>query len=110
MLKLQIPLNETAYTALMRILCQPENNNLIQAEELLSEAEATQQCKPKLRMYSCLIEAFCNSMNNNLVGALKIWSRINQLKKRKTKPKKDGDTQQKHASDLVSTPIDTTER
>lgn len=79
---LQIPLNETAYTALMRILCQPQNNNLKQAEELLDQAERTQQCKPKLRMYSCLIDAFCHEDNNDLVGALRVWRRISNLQRK----------------------------
>ena len=79
---LQIPLNETAYTALIRILCQPENNDLFQAEQLLDQAENTQQCKPKLRMYSCLIEALCNEVNNDLVGALRIWCRIHHLERK----------------------------
>lgn len=76
---LQIPLNETAYTALMRILCQPTINELAQAEEVLKHAEKTQQCKPKLRMYSCLMEAFCCEKNNNLVGALRTWTRMSNL-------------------------------
>jgi len=76
--KLQIPLNETAYTALIRILCR--TNDLNEAENILTQAEGTQQCKPKLRMYSCLIDGFCNK--NNLNGALRTWARMNAVERK----------------------------
>ncbi len=80
--ELGISLNETAFTALIRLLCQQENNDLDEAERMLDQAEKTQQCKPKLRMYGCLIDAFCNELNNNLAGALRVWKRMNNLERK----------------------------
>ena len=54
---LQIPLIEQAYTALIRLSVR--NNDYIKAEEYLKEAEKTQQCKVKLRLYSTLLRGYC---------------------------------------------------
>jgi len=57
---LQIPLIEQAYTALIRLSVR--NNNYKQAEEYLKEAESTQQCKVKLRLYSTLLRGYCGDI------------------------------------------------
>lgn len=75
--RLGLALNETAYTAIIRILCR--TFDLDQAENLIAQAEQCQQCKPKLRMYSCLISAYCEQ--NNLIGALKTWARMISIKR-----------------------------
>ncbi len=80
--KLEIPLNETSYTGLIRILCHSENNDLEEAERLLNKAENTQQCKPRVRMYGCLIDAFCSELNNDLAGALRVWGRLSKLRRK----------------------------
>lgn len=60
---LHIPLIEQAYTALIRLSVR--NNDYIKAEEYLKEAESTQQCKVKLRLYSTLLRGYCGDFNNN---------------------------------------------
>lgn len=74
---LNLPLNETAYTALIRILCK--TGDMKEAETLLYQADGCAQCKPKLRMYSCIISAFCKRAD--LDGALRIWARMSSIKK-----------------------------
>ena len=69
---MSLPLNEPAYTALIRILSKA--NDVKGAEELLAQAENCQQCKPKLRLYSPLIQAYCD--NGDMLNAVKIWSRM----------------------------------
>jgi pentatricopeptide repeat protein len=75
---MNLPLNETAYTALVRILCK--TGDLNEAETLLYQADGRDQCKPKLRMYSCMISAFCKRAD--LDGALRIWARMSSIKRR----------------------------
>ena len=58
---LRIPLNEVVYTALIRLYVR--TNNYDKAEELLDQAEGTQQCKVKLRMYSSLLRGYCGSLD-----------------------------------------------
>jgi len=67
--QLQIPLPETAITPLVRLLCK--TGDLQEAEKLIQKAESTQQCKPKLRMYSALICAYCK--RKNLQKALELF-------------------------------------
>lgn len=74
---MNLPLNETAYTALIRILCK--TGDLKEAETLLYQADGCDQCKPKLRMYSCMISAFCK--RGDLDGALRIWARMSSIKR-----------------------------
>jgi len=57
---LQIPLIEQAYTALIRLSVR--NNAYIKAEMYLKEAEGTQQCKVKLRLYSTLLRGYCGDI------------------------------------------------
>lgn len=89
-----LPLNETAYTALIRLLCK--SGDLEEAEKLIHQADQCAQCKPRLRMYSCLISAFCNGndgdergdsdRNRNrdpdIAGALRIWARMASIKRK----------------------------
>lgn len=72
---IDLPLNETAYTALVRIQCK--SGNLADAENTIHQADKCPQCKPKLRMYSCLISAFCEQ--GDLEGALRIWARMHSI-------------------------------
>ena len=97
---LRIPLNEVVYTALIRLYVR--TNNYDKAEELLDQAEGTQQCKVKLRMYSSLLRGYCGSLDGqrdeaddegeaedgrirrqqrestqeSLIKALKVWKRM----------------------------------
>jgi len=73
-----LALNETAYTALVRILCK--TGDVEEADELIRQAEGCAQCKPKLRMYSALISAFCE--RGELAGALRVWARMTSLKRK----------------------------
>lgn len=75
--KLGLALNETSYTALVRILCK--TFDLEEAEKMITQAEQRQQCKPKLRMYSCLISAYCEK--DDLKGALRTWARMLSIKR-----------------------------
>ena len=67
-----ISLNETAYTALIRILSKA--GKLQDANQLLTQAEQTQQCKPRLRLYSSLLTAHCEA--GELKESLLLWNRI----------------------------------
>jgi pentatricopeptide repeat protein len=75
--KLGLALNETSYTAIIRILCK--TFDLDEAEKMITQAEQRQQCKPKLRMYSCLISAYCEK--DDLIGALRTWARMTSIKR-----------------------------
>jgi ribonuclease P protein 3 len=55
--RLNVPLIEQAYTALIRLSSRA--GDLERALGYLSEAERTQQCRVKLRTYSCLLRAYC---------------------------------------------------
>ena len=55
--QLNIPCIEPAYTALIRLAVRARDYNL--AEGYLNDAEGTQQCKVKLRMYSSLLRGYC---------------------------------------------------
>jgi len=72
MMKLQLPLNETAYTAIVKVLVRNEEFQM--AEEILMEAESIQQCKPRLRLYTSLLVAYCEQRQT--IMALKCWYRI----------------------------------
>jgi len=74
---ISLPLNEPAYTALIRILSKA--NDTENAELLLTEAERCQQCKPKLRMYSALLLAYCN--NGDMTNAVNVWNRLHRISK-----------------------------
>lgn len=69
---LKYPLNETAYSALVKMLAR--NKNFESAASLLSEAEQVQQCKAKLRLYSSLLIAYCDE--RRMLDALDIWQRL----------------------------------
>ncbi|KAL7532221.1 hypothetical protein ACHAXR_004495 [Thalassiosira sp. AJA248-18] len=91
---LNIPLIEQAYTALIRLSSRA--GDFDRAEKYLDEAEKTQQCKVKLRMYSSLLRAYCGELGasddegldkdvggaakpitqERLVQALKVWKRM----------------------------------
>jgi ribonuclease P protein 3 len=92
--EINLPLNETAYSAILKILSK--NKEFSKAEEILNEAELVQQCKPKLRLYSSLLYAYCEYDYNNdktndsdnkpnestkLVDALLCWKRLRQRAK-----------------------------
>lgn len=72
---LKIPLNETAYTALVKILTRADD--LEAADAVLKEAEGVQQCRVKLRLYAPLIHAFCQKQGH-LRSALTLWERLGQ--------------------------------
>jgi len=70
---LQIPLTESAFTALVKLFTK---TNVDRAEEIIAEAETVQQCRPKLRMYSPLLTRYCET--GRIVEALKVWKLISQ--------------------------------
>jgi ribonuclease P protein 3 len=72
--EVNLPLNETAYSAIVKILSK--NKEFQKAEEILEEAETVQQCKPKLRLYASLLHAYCDG--ERLTDALKCWKRLRQ--------------------------------
>ena len=69
---LNLPLNETAYSAIVKILSR--NKEFERAEEILAEAESVQQCRPKLRLFSSLLIAYCDE--GKMLEALKCWKRL----------------------------------
>ena len=71
---IHLPLTETAYSALVKLHCKVQNTT--KAEELLTQAEQIQQCKPKLRLYAALLTTFCEM--GQLTQALRIWKRLSQ--------------------------------
>ncbi|KAL3781537.1 hypothetical protein ACHAW5_005434 [Stephanodiscus triporus] len=91
---LNIPLIEQAYTALIRLSSRA--GDFDRAEKFLDEAEQTQQCKVKLRMYSSLLRAYCGELDacnevggeyvsselrpaqtqKRLIKALNLWKRM----------------------------------
>ena len=96
--RLKIPCTEPTYTALIRLASRV--GDFDQAEKYLDQAERTQQCKVKLRMYSALIRGYCgdyfhhvekdiqhgssdvrkdvpkNMTREHLVKALNVWTRM----------------------------------
>jgi ribonuclease P protein 3 len=69
---LNLALNETSFTALVKICTR--NDQLDHAEKLLDQAEQVKQCRPKLRLYSSLLLAYCDI--GRMVDALKLWKRL----------------------------------
>lgn len=78
MKSMKLPLNETAYSALVKVLSKQKEFD--QAEAMLDEAEQTQQCKPKLRLYSSLLASYCES--NEIRRVLQLWKRMVVTKNR----------------------------
>ena len=77
--ELHLALSENAYTALVRLYSR--TGHMEQAEQLLEQAERTQQCKPRLRLYACLLTAYCHrrhSSHDDLVSAVRVWHRLSQ--------------------------------
>lgn len=72
MARLDIPLNEAAYTAIVKVLVR--NKEYEMAETVLQESGSIQQCKPKLRLYTPLLLAYCEE--RDMINALKSWLRI----------------------------------
>ncbi|KAG7337605.1 PPR: pentatricopeptide repeat domain containing protein [Nitzschia inconspicua] len=72
MSQLNLPLNETAYSAIIKLLSK--NKEFERAEQMLDESESVQQCKPKLRLYSSLLTAYCE--DTQMLKALTIWKRL----------------------------------
>jgi ribonuclease P protein 3 len=72
--EMKIPLTETAYTALVKVLCK--SKQVDQVEEILNEAEAVQQCRPKLRLYTPLLVAY--SEMGQMLPALNVWLRLSK--------------------------------
>jgi ribonuclease P protein 3 len=71
---LKLPLTENAYTALVRIFCR--SKDVSDAERILTEAESTQQCKAKLRLYSPLLVEYCEG--GKLLEAVRVWHRLSK--------------------------------
>ncbi|KAL7466572.1 hypothetical protein ACHAXS_006862 [Conticribra weissflogii] len=92
---LKIPCIEPAFTALIRLASRVGDWD--KAEAYLREAEETDQCKPKLRMYSSLLKGYCEGLEvdvdddgkyaharngtrvpsqEGLIKALQIWKRM----------------------------------
>jgi ribonuclease P protein 3 len=71
-----LPLNETAYTALIRILAS--SKRVDEAAQLLREAEQTQQCKMRLRLYSTLLITYCEM--NAMDQVIDLWVRLDREK------------------------------
>ena len=72
----KLPLNETAYTALIRILASSQRVD--EAAQLLREAEATQQCKMRLRLYSSLLTTYCDM--DAMDQVIDLWVRLDREK------------------------------
>lgn len=70
----QLPLTETAYSALLKLFARTGDIEL--AESILCEAEQTQQCKPKLRMYASLLAYY--SEKGDMTNAVRIWLRLSK--------------------------------
>ena len=127
--EVNLPLNETAYSAIVKILSK--NKEYSKAEEILAEAEAVQQCKPKLRLYASLLHAYCSARESDeasspskdtgdekttkskprttkLVDALRCWKRLRQ---RATAIRKDAKAAKKSSGGgYVLDGMDLTER
>jgi len=73
---LSLPLNEAAYTAIVKVLIR--NKEYEKAEEILDESESVQQCKPRLRLYAALLSAY--SEERHMLEALSCWLRITKQK------------------------------
>lgn len=76
MKKLNLPLNETAYSAIVKLLAKAKEYD--KALEILKESETVQQCKPKLRLYSSLLIAYCEDFR--MLDALEIWKKLTSRK------------------------------
>jgi pentatricopeptide repeat protein len=105
--EVNLPLNETAYSAIVKILSK--NKEFEKAEEILEEAEGVQQCKPKLRLYASLLHAYCDA--KKLTDALRCWKRLRQRasviqQERAAKPNPAGGS----TSAFVPDGMDVTER
>ena len=74
--QLKYPLNETAYSAIVKLLSKTKEYDV--AEKILEEAENVQQCKPKLRLYSSLLIAYCD--DSRMLDALLIWEKLTKQK------------------------------
>mmetsp|Transcript_15965 Transcript_15965/g.25911 ORF Transcript_15965/g.25911 Transcript_15965/m.25911 type:complete len:959 (+) Transcript_15965:239-3115(+) len=72
MSKLNIALNENAYSAFVKLLSK--NREFEKAEKTVDEAEMVQQCNPKLRLYAPLLVAYCEE--SRMLDALKCWKRL----------------------------------
>ena len=68
--QLNIPCIEPAYTALIRLAVRVGNYDL--ATEYLDDAEGTQQCKVKLRMYSSLLRGYCGDLSVEEVNGVAV--------------------------------------
>lgn len=72
--EINLPLNETAYSAIVKILSK--NKEFQKAEEILEESKMVQQCKPKLRLFASLLHAYCE--DNQLTNALRCWKNLRE--------------------------------
>jgi ribonuclease P protein 3 len=72
--ELKMPLTETAYTALVKVLCK--SKQVDEVEKILDEAETVQQCLPKLRLYTPLLVAY--SEMGQMLPALNVWLRLSK--------------------------------
>ncbi|KAL3905263.1 MAG: hypothetical protein SGILL_009747, partial [Bacillariaceae sp.] len=67
-----LALNDTAYTAMIKLLSQ--RRRFEEAERMVEESESIQQCKSKLRLYTPLLIAYCEA--NQMLDALRVWKRM----------------------------------
>jgi ribonuclease P protein 3 len=88
--QLHIPCTEPTYTALIRLASRAGQFDV--AQKYLEDAEQTQQCKVKLRLYSGLLRGYCGDYFHeqsecenecdrrvtkvNLIQALNVWKRM----------------------------------
>lgn len=101
---LNLPLNETAYSALVKLLSK--HQDFERAEAILDEAEQTQQCKPKLRLYSSLMLGYCE--DGQMVPALKLWKRMLEIKRREQDRDDKSSSSSSSSSSRITGPINNT--
>ena len=106
--EVKLPLNETAYSAIVKILSK--NKEFKKAEEVLAEAETVQQCKPKLRLYASLLHAYCE--DKKLTNALRCWKKLRErsVALQKEKAAKNGAATRAAMSVFSADGMDVTER
>ena len=72
MQQVELPLTESVYTALVRL--HSRAGSVDRAADLLTKAEATQQCEVKLRLYTPILVAYAT--NGNILKAVRLWKRL----------------------------------
>ena len=74
-----IRLNETAYTALVRVLCKSNTlDRSLEAEKIIDQAQQQKpSIKPKLRLYSALLMSWAHQ--RNMAKLVQLWQQILEL-------------------------------